>query len=318
MALVAKTIKKPILKETIYSTEIKAGQRRILRMLLYFDIFHYPLNKSELLMVMECEEELNEVLDELKGSGIVDQKNEWFFISGRKYNKRIAEQSNSDHAFVKAKKYASLINQFPFVRGVYISGSLSKDWADETTDVDYFIITEPQRLWICRTLLILYKKIFLLNSRKYFCLNYFIDTSHLEIQEKNIFTATEINFLKPVINEHLYEQFLLANTWTRKYYSQNLLDPSNIIPSKKGIFKGMGEAILKGKIGEWLDIWSMKKTLNFWKQKFPEMSNDDFEINFKSDRTISKHHPNGFQKRVLQELDSRFKEFEEATSISLK
>lgn len=269
-------------------------------------------------MAIKDPEELEDVLDELKSSGIIDQNNEWYFIAGRKYSKRIVEKSNSDHAFNKAKRYASLINKFPFVRGVYISGSLSKDWADETTDVDYFIITEPQRLWICRTLLILFKKIFLFNSRKYFCLNYFIDTSNLEIQEKNIFTATEISFLKPVINESLYDQFISTNGWTQKYYSQRSADKLNLVTSKTRILKNFFEWALKGKLGEWLDIWSMKKTLQFWKRKFPAMKAEEFEINFKSNRTISKHHPNGFQKRVLEELELKIREFEQVTSISLK
>jgi hypothetical protein len=306
------------LKETIYTTEIKTGHKRILQMLLYFDIFHYPLNRSELAMAVKNSGELGDVLEELKSSGIIDQNKEWYFIAGRKYNKRILEKSNSGQAFIKARRYASLINKFPFVRGVYISGSLSKDWADETTDVDYFIVTQPQRLWLCRTLLILFKKVFLLNSRKYFCLNYFIDTDNLEIHEKNIFTATEISFLKPVINESLFDQFMKANGWTQKYYSQISTDKLNLVTSKTGIVKTFSEWILNGKLGEWLDIWSMKKTLQFWRKKFPEMRTEEFAINFKSDRSISKHHPSGFQKRVLEELELKIREFEQVTSIRLR
>jgi hypothetical protein len=177
-------------------------------MLLYFDIFQYPLNKTELSLAVDDTSRLDEYLNELYSAGLIDNKGEWYFIKGKTYTKRIVEQSMSSHFFEKAKRYAALIYQFPFVRGVYISGSLSKDWADPTTDVDYFIITSPQRLWICRTLLILFKKSVLLNSRKYFCLNYFIDSSSLEIEEKNVFTATEISFLKPMVNDILFDEFI--------------------------------------------------------------------------------------------------------------
>src|SRR5690606_3777846 len=91
-----------------------------------------------------------------------------------------------------ARKKAKLISQFPFVRGVMASGSLSKGYADEKSDIDFFIITIPNRLWIARTLLVLYKRIFLLNSHKFFCVNYFVDEKHLGIEEKNLFTATEL------------------------------------------------------------------------------------------------------------------------------
>lgn len=288
-------------------------------MLLYFDIFDYPLNKKELALAIHPSFNMDEYIEELQASGLIDNVDEWYFIKGKKYQKRINEKSRSSHFYKKAKRYSTLINRFPFVRGVYVSGSLSKDWADNTTDVDYFIITSPQRLWICRTLLILFKKIFLLNSRKYFCLNYFIDTSSLEIEEKNIFTATEVCFLKPIINETLLTEFISTNSWTKEYYAQQpVMDTTNLIHKRDGRLKKIIEKILNGKFGEKLDIWSMKKTLFYWKNKFPEMGHSDFDINFKSKRTISKHHPSGFQKRVIEALDLRIKEFEIDAQISLK
>ncbi len=306
------------MKETIYTTSIKTQHKSILRMLLYFDIFDYPLSKQELLMAVGDPDELKEALEELISSGTIQQSNGWYFVTGKKYFKRISQETNADHFLRKAKKYASLINKFPFVRGVYISGSLSKDWADDDTDVDYFIITEPQRLWICRTLLILFKKVFLLNSRKYFCLNYFIDTTHLEIEEKNIFTATEISFLKPVINEQLFNEFIVSNGWIKKYYNHRNADSRHLVSTKSFWPKRVMEWLLSGNLGEWLDIASMRRTLQFWAKKFPTMQSEEFVINFKSDRTISKHHPGGFQKRVLHELESRIIEFEKQTSISLR
>lgn len=287
-------------------------------MLLYFDIFQYPLNSSELRLAISDDSSLEYLFDELIEMDLIEKKNEWYFLKGKNYSKRISEKSKSHIFLKKANSYSKIINRFPFVRGVYISGSLSKDWSDDTTDVDYFVVTSPQRLWLCRTMLILFKKIFLFNSRKYFCLNYFIDTDNLKIEEKNIFTATEICFLKPMINEKLFHEFLLKNKWVEQYYVSNAhLENIKITSQSDGWIKRFGEKILSGKLGETLDIWCMKRTLKFWRNKFPGMQGSDFEINFKSNRTISKHHPNGFQKKVLDSLDLRIKEFEKSTSISL-
>ena len=52
----------------------------------------------------------------------------------------------------RAKWGASIIAAFPFVRAVGISGSLSKQYADENSDIDYFIITAANRLWIAKNL----------------------------------------------------------------------------------------------------------------------------------------------------------------------
>ena len=86
-----------------------------------------------------------------------------------------------------------MLFQFPFVRGVFISGSLSKRCAAEKEDVDYFIVTSANRLWIARTIMHLYKKLTYLRGRQdRYCMNYFIDEEALEIKEKNIFTAVEM------------------------------------------------------------------------------------------------------------------------------
>lgn len=299
-------------------TELNISQKSIIRMLLYFDVFQYPLTREELSICVADENELKICLDEMKESGLLSELNGFYFLSGRQYTKRIIEQSLSPVFIPKAVRYGKLISKFPFVRGVYVSGSLSKDWADADTDVDFFIITTPNRLWLCRTLLILFKKAVLLNSRKYFCLNYFIDTESLEIEEKNIFTATEIAFMKPVVHGELFSQFLNENGWVKRYFNKVHL-PSHypVVPYKTRWAKSAIEWLLNGKLGERLDIASMRKTLNYWKKKFPEMANKDFEINFKTKRSISKHHPGGFQKRVLAELQSNIDEFERKHRISL-
>ena len=85
---------------------------------------------------------------------------------------------------------------------------------DNRGDVDYFIITKNNRLWLCRANC---EKIFLFNSRKFFCVNFFLGSSLL-IDENNIFTATEIFTLQPVFNKELYCKLIEINSWVEDYY----------------------------------------------------------------------------------------------------
>ena len=71
-----------------------------------------------------------------------------------------------------AKRVGTFIHRFPYVRGVYLSGSLSKHGiTGKDDDLDFFIITKAGRVWAAKLLLIAFKKIVLLNSEKYFCIN---------------------------------------------------------------------------------------------------------------------------------------------------
>ena len=54
------------------------------------------------------------------------------------------------------------------------------------------IITAPHRLWVGKDLLMLFKKIVLFNSKNIFVLNYFIASDNMNIEERNIYTLTEI------------------------------------------------------------------------------------------------------------------------------
>ena len=101
------------------------------------------------------------------------------------------------------------IKRFPFVRAVFLSGELSKNISSDDGDIDFMIVTEKNRLWICRTLLTFFKKIFLFNQKKYLCINYFVDEEHLHLPKKNIFTATEIAHVKPLFNFILFQLTLI-------------------------------------------------------------------------------------------------------------
>jgi hypothetical protein len=86
---------------------------------------------------------------------------------------------------------------------------LSKNFADERADIDYFVVTKANRLWIARTLMHLFKKLtFLVGKQHYFCMNYFVDEEALTIQEKNLFTAVEVATLIPVCGNGSMESFL--------------------------------------------------------------------------------------------------------------
>ena len=45
--------------------------------------------------------------------------------------------------------------------------------------------------------------------------NYFVDSQHLEIEEKNIFTATELATLIPACNKEIYNTLIDTNSWMK-------------------------------------------------------------------------------------------------------
>lgn len=280
----------------------ESPEREILKLIAYFDVFNYPLKIEEMSRFLSLsEEEILDCINHLNQLDLISINGQFVGTSDldNKLSKRLIGNEKAEKLWFKAEKNARLISKFPFVRGVLISGSSSKGFIGEDGDLDFFIITKPGRLWVARTSLILYKKLFLFNSHKYFCVNYFVDEDHLEVEEKNIFTATELVTLLPMINLELHQNLIKNNKWVNEYYPSLFHDNENIEKAQNSRLKRFTEKAMSGKIGEKLDQYFMRMTLKRWQKKFSFLSDEDFEVAMKTTTNVSKHHPNNFQRKVL-------------------
>lgn len=299
-------------------------QEAIIRTLIYFEQFRYPLTVPELSEYCQqhtaSPEEIQSALSHLVMICLVQESEGFYALSLDKamIRRRLKGNAKAKIYLQKAKRYVQLIACFPFIEAVFLSGSLAKGFVDEKGDVDYFIITKPGRLWVARTFLVLFKKIFLLNSRKYFCVNYFLDSANLEIPDKNLFTATEISFAIPVYNQQLCASFFELNAWSIPYYPNKgkpALDQA--APLNTNLIRRVTEKMLASGLGTWLDTFCFRLTLRVWKKKFSQLNESDFDLNFRSRKNVSKHHPGGFQLKVLEAQQKNFSEFIQKHQVSL-
>lgn len=302
---------------------ITSRQRALIRTLLYFDVFGHPLREDELIRFLGHPEAqrtgVHDDLHDLLERGSIASR-EGFFgvgdlapaIDRRRDNNRRAEAR-----MAKARRMSRFIGRFPFVRAVMLSGSISKGCMAEDGDIDYFVITEPGRLWIARTLLIAFKKIFLLNSRRDFCVNYFVDTEHLAIEDRNLFTAMEVMTLIPTYDGDRCEAFFRANAWAADLLPNVPRPNTHHLPVGRERFKHLMERVLRNNFGDELDAWCMYRTLKRWRTKFPEFDHASFDLALRTRRYVSKHHPRNFQERVLRSFAERIARFEQGHGISL-
>ncbi|MEO0311189.1 MAG: hypothetical protein RIQ89_846 [Bacteroidota bacterium] len=292
-------------EEIIQQTDVGLS---ILHTLVYFDLFKHPLTANEIVKYQFKSSatalQISETLDELLRLRMIKNSNGYFslYTSGEYLERRLNGERQSRKAMAIARHKSKIIALFPFVRGVAISGSLSKGYTDKDGDIDYFIITSPNRLWTCKLILMLYKKIFLLNSRKHFCLNYFISNDQLTIPDKNIFTAIEIAFLKCTYNQSQIDQFNRANSWIATFLPiHSFISGVGTNPYRESKI----EWLFKGWVGNIFEKFSYK-ILKFHKSvKFKHYHPAQVNINLRSTSTASKHHPLGYQQRVLSAFAER-------------
>jgi hypothetical protein len=304
------------------STQLNEDQKAVYACLCYFDVFQHPLRFTEICefsSVPFSDSKVHALLEELLHMHLIRSESGFYLLkqaSGNNIQKRLRCEQRFQAKQQTIRRFARLISHFPFVQSLAISGSCSKGLLDEDGDVDYFIITTPGRLWLCRSLLVAFKKLFLFNSKKYFCVNYFLSSDQLEIPDRNVFVACEISTLMPVSNKALFDKYLEHNKWVedflpnKKAYNAQFL--KDHLP-KRPISKLL-EIAFGGKLGDALDRQFFRLTLNTWEKKFSDFSKEDFDLNMRSKKNVSKHHPRGFQKKVLQEFENRISSFSVITA----
>ena len=209
---------------------VKRAGLTILKTLAYFDIFDYPLSEKELKNFLHEKVDsslFSETITQLLRDKIVFSLNGFYALDNdpSKVERRLEGNMRARKLLPTAQSIGSFLFKFPYVRGVAVSGSLSKNYADKKADIDFFIIIKANRLWIARTILHLFKKTtFLIGRQHYYCMNYFIDEEALRIPEKNIYTATEVITLLPVAGSVTINKFFEANAWSRDSFPTHAPD----------------------------------------------------------------------------------------------
>lgn len=306
------------------SNTITSAQAGILKALLYFDVFRYPLTKHELFEKAQTvlrRADFDEELRLLQENGMIRFEQDFVLpteATSADIQKRVKGNAGAASILPTAVTYSRRIAGFPFVEGVFISGGLSKNYYDENSDIDFFIVTRPGRLWICRTLLILRYKTLPKAKKKYWCTNYFIASNNLLIPDQNVFTSSELAHLIPMTGHAFYKQLLETNAWYKKTYPNMPEVPSQPhMQIQAGLLKRFSEWVLGGRLGAIADTWLLNWTLRRWRNKYPELSDAEFDLLFRTRRDVCKRHQHGFQNKVLAMWSAKIKKFEEQFNVSL-
>lgn len=157
----------------------------------------------------------------------------------------------------RAKTFLPFLRHLPFVRGVAIGGSQALGQQKESSDIDLFIVTQPEFMWLTRTLVSLYFQILRMrrHGRKIsnrFCLNHYVAGYKKVDREKNLYKAMEYARLRPVIYPQGIREFLKANQAWVKVFLPNVDFTARFSqpPSK---IQGLLESLLNNALGKSLD-----------------------------------------------------------------
>ena len=288
-------------------------EQSILKILCYFDIFRYPLTQNEIRQFLDqpvITAALQITLEKLAREQRVFRLDEYYSLRDEMELVDYRRQGNQRAIGLLKKgiKIARFLQRFPFVRAVSISGSLSKNFADKKADIDFFIITETNRVWVARSFMHIYKKFtYLLGRQNYYCMNYYIDSSSLTIGDKNIYTAIEVKTLLPVTGKTVMDEFFRKNDWSNEFLPVCINRSLDKDYNNTGIIKRSIEKLLEGRLGEAMDNWLWKFTSQRWKKKElrGKLNKKGMPMGLITGKNFARTNPDSFQEKLLALYDSR-------------
>ncbi len=294
----------------------------LIKTLLYFDVFSYPLKEDELFLYTGINGQQIGLakleLDKMVRSGLISKHKDFYCFGSSIHiiDRRIKGNQLAIQRMRTARIFTRIIACFPFVEAVMLSGSIAKGYMGRNDDIDFFIVTRPGRLYIARSMLVLFKKLFLANSYRNFCINYFVDSNNLCIREKNRFLATEIAFLYPAYRRGIYEAMIEANVWIKKFYpvfSHESVRTLEASPWSKRLM----EKLLNNRAGDRLERFLHERSRLIIRNKFKHMSNDRFSKSFSIEKEVLRYLPGRQQDRIMTRYCWKVRLFERKSGMKL-
>lgn len=162
----------------------------------------------------------------------------------------------------RAVGVARLLTAVPFIRMVGLNGSLVTGTMSRQSDIDFYIVTAPGRLYTARLLATVL--VHLTGWRRYgrrvrgrVCLNRFATVEAMDITPHNDYHARVFSGLEPLwAASGVYDRYRRANQWMASlgHPPQSSRRPMRR-PRAAAAWQGWGERRLAGRFGTWLERW---------------------------------------------------------------
>src|SRR5918912_210603 len=243
-----------------------ALERAIIQAVAYADVFDYPLTPDEihryLIGVPASRGMVRAVLNDGKPDVLV-RRGRYFTLEGRESagDTRRARGSVAADYWRRAIRYGHVMGGLPFVRMVAVTGALAMDnMADG--DIDYLVVTEPGRLWLCRALIVGLVRLAALHGTV-LCPNYFLSEQVLVLHERNLFTAHEVAQMVPLTGMATYERLRALNRWTDAYLPNAAGAPRRVAPvePRPRRTRRLLERALRSRVCSPLERWEMARKI---------------------------------------------------------
>lgn len=212
-------------------SDFSSLEKSVIKTLCWFDIFDRPLTLFELhkfLYEVSDKIKLSDLQDSLIKMAEVSQKQGFYFLSSKQklVSKRIEQEKIAADKIKLAHKAAKKICH---IAGIKMIGLCNNWYLREGSDIDFFIITAKDRIWLTRLLTTAW--LHFLRLRRHgskvadrICLSFYVAENNLDIDKIKIkpedpyLDFWAVNMLPIFDRGGFYQKFLDSNSWLKQKF----------------------------------------------------------------------------------------------------
>jgi len=228
----------------------------ILKTIVFFDLFDYPLTAWEVWKLGRWQEPVSLVevmacLEDEETKQKIRSKLGFYFLTGREeiVVTRQTRYNITDKKIKRALKVARMFSHIPWIKMIAVSNVIGSHNMKTESDIDLFIVAADGRLWLTRFFCVAIVKLLGLRpgpgkTRDTICLNFYASESALDF--KNLRLPADIYFtywlagLMPIYDSGgIYEKLIAANYW----FVEALPNWQPVDPAKCRLVKGASNGI---------------------------------------------------------------------------
>lgn len=227
----------------------------IIRTVIYFDLFDWPLRAEEIwkwLFKPECSPRVNEIFYTLQNNKflktVLDEKDGFYFLKGREnlVETRLIRYRFAEKKYKRALYFAKIARFLPCVKMVAICNDVGYSNAPQKSDIDLFIITSRKKIWTTRFFVTGFLKLFGMRpgetKNNAICPSFFVDEDNMDLEKLALKNKKDeiddphfifwLNQMTPILDKNnTYKKFRQANQWVKKFLP-NIYDYESSIRRK--------------------------------------------------------------------------------------
>jgi hypothetical protein len=240
------------------ATLVAPEEIAIARSVLYASLFDYPLTLAQLRQTLiESEQTPSQITGVFARSAalhaLIEFRDGFFFPRGR-YDlvaERRAREARSRTFLQEHRLFLGSVCALPYVRLAALSGSIAHLNLEGDGDLDLFIVTRGRHVWSVAVATVMIAK--LMGKRRGVCVNFVIADTQLAVEGQDLFSASQIVHLKPLVGRAAYRRFLAANPFVRDFYPNFHDADASTLGFRPGLFLRAAK-----RAAEWL-LWLPSK-----------------------------------------------------------